>query len=278
MQTEVVAEGFGYLESPRWHRGQLWFSDLQYRMVFQMAPTGATSPYVEVPGRPGGLGFTRSGDLLVVSMTDRRVCRLTSAGLACHADLSAHTTSKLNDMVVMRDGRCFVGAFGYDLARREQPRPAPLLTVSTGGEVGVAAAEMLFANGMCSIDDGGTLLVAETSAQQITAFTLGADGALSDRRIFASIAPRAADGICADLQGGVWLGSPFTSEFVRIEAGGRVTHTIATPGRWAVACAFGGDDLGDLYLLTAETDMGRFHKDQSSARVEVVRAPVPGTN
>jgi sugar lactone lactonase YvrE len=273
-----VAGGFRYPEAPRWHAGELWFSDLHDGVVQAVTPEGSVRAVVDVPGTPGGLGFEPDGTPLVVSMDDHAVLRVRNRALHRFADLSPLSRGRLNDMVTRSDGTCFVGTFGYDLALHEKPVPAPLLRVTPAGEVSEAAQGLMFANGMGFMHGERTLLVAETPAQRITAFHVDDDGTLDGRATFAEVRPRAADGICIDAEGGVWFGSPFTSEFVRVERGGRVTHVIPTPGSWAVACAFGGDALECLYLLTAETDMTRFHAGHSVGRIEAVVPPVPAAH
>lgn len=275
LSPELVMGGFGYLESPRWHQGSLWMTDMQERRVVRFRSDGQVSS-TPVDFKPGGLGFLPGGDRLIVGMDDHRIHRLAGSQTRLHADLSELSRGKLNDMVVTGAGAAYVGMFGYDLASREKPRPAPLIHVSPGGAVQVAADELLFANGMFLLDQDRTLIVAETAARRLTEFSVRDDGSLGDRRVFADISPRAADGICADAEGGVWIGCPFTSEFVRVERGGRVTHVIPTPDCWSVACAFGDRDCSLLYLLIASTSMDRFHRGESVARIEAVTAPVPG--
>src|SRR5207249_3445120 len=72
----VVADGFHFLEGPRWRDGRLWVSDMHGQRVVTVTPDGVVEPIVEVPTQPSGLGWLPDGRLLVVSMTDRRLLRL----------------------------------------------------------------------------------------------------------------------------------------------------------------------------------------------------------
>lgn len=276
MKPYEIARGFSYPESPRWHRRELWFSDLHDKLVRAVDTGGTVRTVAAVDGTPGGLGFHTDGTPLVVEMDGHTVQRISETGLQLFADLRDVARVRLNDMVTRSDGTSYVGMFGYDLSLHHKPVPAPLLRVSPEGSVSSAAEGLTFANGMAFMSDERTLLVAETPARRITSFRVEDDGTLSSRAVFADIHPRAADGLCIDAENGVWLGSPFTGEFVRVERGGRVTHVIPTPGSWAVACTFGGDDMSTLFLLTATTDMSRFHAGISIGRVEAVTPPVPG--
>ena len=66
-------------------------------------------------------------------MVDRKLLRLDSSGLTAVADLAALAGGWCNDMVVDRDGRAYVGNFGFDRYAGEKPRPAKLIRVDPGG-------------------------------------------------------------------------------------------------------------------------------------------------
>jgi sugar lactone lactonase YvrE len=275
VHLEVLAEGFGYVESPRWHDGLLWFSDFDQRRVRGMTSDGVLIWDVPVPDKPSGLAFLHD-DILVSAMHTQQILAIDPAGrVRTWADLGGLAVGHLNDMV-LADTTLYVGCFGYDLAARERPRPGPLLAVPTDGSATfIGCPDVTFANGMVTTPEG-LLLIAETPRNLITQFRIGDGGELFDRTTFADVGPqRQPDGICLDAEGGVWFGSPFTSEFVRVDPAGAVTHVIPTPGRWAVACALGGPTGDSLFALTADTDLGRFREGASAGRVEVATAPVP---
>src|SRR5260370_741692 len=108
------------------------------------------------------------------------------------------------------------------------------------------------ANGMVVTGDQTMLLVAESWGKCIVAFDMADDGSLSNRRVWAELADY-PDGLGIDAEDGVWVASPVSDRFVRVLAGGEVTATVDTPGRHAIACAVGGADGHELYMLTATT-------------------------
>ena len=71
-----VADGFTYLECPRWHDGRLWLADFYSHKVITVTPEGQAEDVATVPGQPSGLGWLPDGTLLVVSMRDRTLLRL----------------------------------------------------------------------------------------------------------------------------------------------------------------------------------------------------------
>ena len=275
MKLEILLNGRGYLESPRWHNGALWVSDFDSRQVLEVSEGGQERCAISIAGVPSGLAFI-GGDVLVASMRDQTVQRISPAGsVSEYADLSEVAVGHLNDMVTDRSGGLYVGCFGYDLAAREQPRPGPLLYVDAEGGVSVACPDLMFANGMVITPDEQILVVAESAGRRLTRFRIINDGLLIDRQVVAELGSRQPDGICMDAEAGIWLASPFTEEFLRLAPNGSITHVVPTPGRWAVACALGGVGGDTFFAITAETDLKRFANGESHGRVEVGTAPVP---
>lgn len=277
MPLNRLVSGLGFAEGPRWYQDKLWFSDFGMRLVRHVDMAGNVTEVVRVPGRPSGLGFLPDGRLLVVSMDDQRVLRLEHGALHLHADLTPYTRHACNDMVVDNAGNAFVGHMGFDLlARTPAPQSAELFFVQASGETCVAARELSFPNGPAITQDGRTLIVAETFGSRLTAFSIGADGALSERRVFAPLPGRAPDGICLDAEGAVWVADARGKACVRVREGGEVTDVIET-GRGCYACALGGSDGKTLFLCTAEGyDLAAMAR--ATGAIEMLRVAVPAAN
>jgi sugar lactone lactonase YvrE len=274
----VVASGLGFPEAPRWHNGEVWFTDFVTRRVQSVTAAGEVLPHAYIPGQPSGLGFLPDGGMVVVSTYDRKLIRREGDSLRVFADLAGLANSPLNDMTVTPDGIAYVGAFGLETAYRPHTETGPgmLIMVDPQGRSRVAATDLGVPNGMTVSADGRQLVVAETRAGRLTAFDIGPDGALARRRLFADCGGRFPDGIAMDAEGAIWLGSPFTEEFVRIADGGRVLETIPTPGRWAISCTFGGAGLTRLYCTTARTTRPELFNGRSEGFLEVSDVSVPG--
>ena len=249
MSLDEVLGGLRFPESPRWHEGHLWFSEKRAGRVVRLDADGPTS-VVDVPADPGGLGWSPGGELLVVSMGDRRLLRQGDDGMAKVADLAHLTRGKCNDMVVDRLGRAYVGDFGYDLAGGEQPAGGCLVLVDESGAPRVVADDLGFPNGSVVTADARQLIVAESSAARLTVFDIGDDGGLHGRRVFADLGQGVADGICLDAEGAVWYADPLGREVVRVADGGQVLQRISTGDEGAFACVLGGDDGRTLFVCT----------------------------
>ncbi len=255
MQLQTLINGRAFLEGPRWHDGALWVSDMHADEVIRVSLDGAVEVVARLPNQPSGLGWLPNGDLLVVSMTDRKLMRLEASGaLQVHADMSSVISHRANDMVVDAKGRAYIGNFGFDFDKGEAPASTVLVRVDADGGVSVAAEDVSFPNGMVITPDGKTLILGETFARQLTAFDIEDNGELTNRRVWAALPEGAVpDGICLDAAGGVWAASPTTKDCIRLEEGGRVTDRISTGDQQAIACMLGGEAERTLFILTAES-------------------------
>lgn len=276
ISTTVLADDFVFLEGPRWHNGELWFSDMWGHKVHRISPTGVVADVIDVPGRPSGLGFLPDGTLLIASMADRCVYKNDNGSLALYADLSATVGADINDMIIDKQGRTYIGNFGYDLINGADPKEAELIVIEPNGAHRVVADGLMFPNGTVLMDDERTLVVAETFANRLTAFDRDANGDLNNRRVFADLGELTPDGICLDIEGGIWVASFMTGDFVRVVDGGEITDRINVGEKAAVACQIGGADNHTLYCLTFAGEMADLATGKRLARIETVTVDVAG--
>ncbi len=273
MTTETLLDGLCFGEGPRWHDGALYFSDMHAHKVLKVTPDGEVTEIVEVPNLPSGLGWLPDGDMLIVSMTDRKILRFDGQALHLHADLSALAGFDCNDMVVDATGRAYVGNFGFDLHAGADYTPANLICVEPDGTARVVAEDINFPNGAVITPDGKTLIVGESFAGHLTAFDIENNGDLSNRRVWADLPGDAIpDGICLDDHGGVWAASPPTNECLRVVEGGEVTHRIAMDQQ-AIACMLGGEDGKTLFILSSRDTHPDACVQNPQARVDTAFAP-----
>ena len=275
MEPRTILAGLRFPECPRWRDGALYFSDQHDGTVWRVTPQGESTAVARAPNHPSGLGWLPDGTLCVVSMLDRKLLRITARGPETLADLSSFTPYPINDMVIDRAGRMYVGNFGFDLLAGDPPRATFLLCVDASGGARTVADNLQFPNGTVITPDGDTLIIAESFGACLTAFSIGADGSLTNRRLFASLNGVLPDGICLDEEMGVWVSCPFGEETIRVMEGGEVTDRIAHSGRHSYACMLGGEDRRDLYICTA-TSFDPEETTQRMGKIEVVELQVAG--
>ena len=274
--TTVLIDGLLFPEAPRWHEDKLWFSDMQGLHVMTVDLAGNSEKIVKVQRSPSGLGWLPDGRLLVVSMIDRRLLRLDPIGLVEIADLRNLAAFHCNDMVVDKQGRAYIGNFGFDLAAKAPLKPAQIVLVSPDGNMRVVAEDLLFPNGTVITPDDRTLIVAETWRNCLTAFEIQPDGTLKNRRTWAKFEKAYPDGICLDAEGAVWVAAPTPGEVMRIREGGHVTHRLNVSTR-PYACMLGGPDRRTLFVCTAGSHVHNEVDTAPNGKIEIVEVEIPGT-
>ncbi|TWT15883.1 SMP-30/gluconolactonase/LRE family protein [Reyranella sp. CPCC 100927] len=272
---QTLVDDLTFPEGPRWHDGRLWFSDFYSHRVLAVDASGKLDTIVDVPQQPSGLGWTRDGKLLIVSMLDRKLLRLDGTALTTVADLSSFAGGPCNDMVVDRQGRAYVGNFGFDRHKGEAQRTTCIVRVDPDGRLTKAADDLTFPNGTVITPDGKTMIVGETFAHRLTAFDVAADGTLSNPRLWARVEGCYPDGICLDAEGAIWVSDPFGHRLLRVFEGGHIAQEIPLAPRGAYACMLGGDDRRTLFVCT-NSGSGPAMADKRDGRIETLRVDVPG--
>ena len=277
-EPRILMSGLVLGESPRWHEGRLWFSDIGAQEVGAVDLAGKSEVIVRVPTIPSGIDFLPDGRLLIVSVGDRRLLRREPDGaLTTHADLVGLADQPWSDMVVDGRGNAYVGNMGFDFPAGAAFAPGILALVAPDGSARQVADGLAFANGIVVTPDNATLIVAESYGNRLTAFDIAADGGLSHRRVWADLGEGIPDGICLDAEGAVWYGDPGANRCVRVREGGEVLQTVELD-RGCFACMLGGADRRTLFLMAnVLPDLANTTGDAAPmGQVLTVEAPAPG--
>lgn len=271
---DVVMDGVVFGESPRWHDGRLWFSDWGAGRVISVAADGTPTVEAEVASFPMCIDFLPDGRLVVVSSADRTLLRRELDGsLTPSADLAPVSTKPWNDVVVDARGRAYVNSIGFEFPG-EDFAPGLVALVTPDDVVTPVADGLAFPNGMAVTADGSTLIVAESYAEQLTAFDIADDGTLSGRRVWAATPGEHPDGICLDATGAVWLADVGRQHCVRVREGGEVLTTVDLD-RGAFACTLSRGADPTLYVV-GQSWSGPDDVGGTTGQVVAFPAPVPG--
>ena len=259
--AEIFATGLRMGESPRWHEGRFWMCDWLAGEVLAFDATGGREVVARVSGLPFSIDWLPDGRLLTT----------TADGVRVGADLAAYGPpgERFNEIVVDGAGRAWVDMPGS--MPWEERRPGIVAVVLPDGSSRQVADDVWFPNGMAVLDES-TLLVAESHADRVSAWTITPDGDLVDRRVWAELgAGSAPDGICLDAEGSLWYASVPGQCCVRVAEGGEVQQVVEAD-RGCFACMLGGDDGRTLHVVA-----NRYGPEGASDGVVLTeRVDVPG--
>lgn len=240
---QLFATGLQMGESPRWHDGRFWMCDWLAGEVLAFDSEGGREVMARIDGLPFSIDW----------LPDGRLVATTRSGVVAGPDLAPHGAigQPFNEIVVDAAGRAWVdmpGAMPW-----EEPAPGIVAVVLPDGTSRQVANDVWFPNGMLILE-GRTLVVAESHADRLTAWTITDDGDLVDRRIWAQLDPGAApDGICADAEGAIWYASVPGERCVRVAPGGETLDVVETD-RGSFSCVLGGDDGRTLFIVANRYD------------------------
>ena len=277
MRFSALTSGLGIPESPRWHEGRLWYCNWIDRQVVAVGLDG--KPAVAPAGGDQPMGYSidwlPDGRLLVIGDKLRR--QEPDGSMVTHAEQGG------NEIVVDGRGNIYINGADFDFAGGEAPKPGYIKLITPDGELRQVADGIQFPNGMVITPDNRTLIISESFAGRLTAFDIGTDGGLSNRRVFADgLGP---DGICLDAEGAVWVSTGGYS-IVRVAEGGEVLQRVELRENWApFALMLGGPDRRTLFIMTAEwrkadgitNNLKRLAVGSRTGQILALPVSVPGT-
>ncbi len=276
----TLLDGLAMVESGRWRDGRLWFAHWGVGEVVAVDLDGNAEVMAAGPPLMGwAIDWLPDGRLLT---SGPQLTRHEPDGTAVR-----HSDRGGNEIVVDSRGRTYVNGADFDFLGGGAPEPGWIELVEPDGSHRPVAGDIQFPNGMVITPDGTTLVVAESFAGSLSAFTIQDDGSLTDRRVWADgLGP---DGIAVDAEGAIWVQTADTADtmthsgdpdapqgaVVRVLPGGEITHRVETPLP-CFACAIGGPEGRHLFLLCNEWEGIERAEEvlaRRSARVLVTEIP-----
>ena len=241
-------------EGPVWDtdRGLLWWVDILAGHVHAIDPGTGARTWFEAGDPVGAAGLTRSGGLVLALMDGfaladhdgQRLTRLPGFG----TDRSA---VRFNDGKPDPWGNFCAGTMAWD---ETGSPPGSLYRLGPDGTVTEQFGGVGLSNGLDWTEDRKLFYYADSNSGRVDLFdTDPATGALGSRRPFVTIpeAEGIPDGLTLDAEGCVWLAVWDSGEVRRFTPDGRLDTVVRLPARQVTSAAFGGPDLGTLYITTA---------------------------
>lgn len=212
-----------------------------------------------MPKRIGGFVLTQDENVVVVVLEDgiyRFDLRSQAFDLIASSPLEH---AALHECVCDRSGRLWVGAIDHRIGKPSmQPRGGALFRLE-GTKLVRVVDGITCSNGLAVSPDGRTLYHTDSPTGIVEAFTLDPEsGQLTERRELFRLA--AGEGFCdgatVDSAGGYWATLVYGSALRRYTADGALDVEVRLPFGNPTSVAFGGSDLGDLYVTTTQMTLG----------------------
>lgn len=256
MRFELLATGYGGVEAPRVdHRNRLYFSDVVDGGVFRRNPDGSIETLI--PGRRavGGLAFNVGNHLLVSGPAVALWSEETHQSRDVFAGLPGRRGDSFNDLTVDDRGSVWVGTANGDPADSlDIPKaPGDLYRLDPDGHALLVWENVGTSNGLAFSPDGSLLYHCDSQPGHVMVYDVTADRVLRDRRVFATVRGGMCDGMTVDAEGAVWVAVLLAGEVQRFRPDGTLDRTITMPQKKVLSLVFGGPDLHDLYVVTAQS-------------------------
>lgn len=249
MELETLAHGYGLLEGPRVDaNGNLYFSDVPNGGVYRRAPDGTISTVVPKRRGVGGIALHADGGLVVSGRDISHVRDGRTRVLYARDDVSGW-----NDIFTDRQGRVYAGALRSDPFVPGPRVPGVLCRIDAEGRAVELYGDVGLSNGIGFSPDGRLLYHSDSSTREVLVHDVLGDGSVANRRVFAvTDEPGVPDGLAVDVDGGVWVAVAGGGSVVRFTADGGLDRRLEIPADVVTSLCFGGDDLRDLYVVTAD--------------------------
>jgi sugar lactone lactonase YvrE len=266
-------------ESPSWddRAGVLRFVDAHPGTVYRYDPADGSLTSCTVGQAVGAVVVRESGGIVAavrdgVGLVDESTGAL---DLIAPIELDA-PGNRMNDGKCDPAGRLWAGTMALDLT----PGAGSLYRILPDHSVTSVVTGVTCSNGLGWSPGGDRMYYIDTFAGGIDVFDFEVEtGEALNRRRLASVTPtEVPDGLAVDSEGHIWVAVFGDACIRRYTPDGQLADRLELPGRQPTSVAFGGDDLGDLYITTATIRFGAEQHDHPDAGATLVCRPgVTGT-
>jgi xylono-1,5-lactonase len=269
---ETLAWGYGLIEGPRVDPDDnLYFSDVRKGGVYQRRPDGTIDTVVPKRRGVGGIALHADGGLV---MSGRDICHVKDGTSRTLLNLEV---PGYNDLVADSAGRVLVGTLRSDpFADASERVTGECWRIEAEGRATELYGGVALTNGIGFSPDGSVLYHADTANHGLWAHDVDEAGAVSNRRFLVQRDDFQPDGIAVDAEGVVWA-ADFGGGAVRgFSPTGDEVGRIEVPATLITSVCFGGADLRDVYIVTADnSDDPSRQGTIFRTRAAVAGVPVP---
>lgn len=246
--------GAGLLEGPVWieHDQALWFTDIKGQRIYRHKPGSDMAPggFWEAPGQIGFiLPFEKGGFAAGLQNGVHRFDERDGSFSLIVDPEPRLPGNRINDGTVDPAGRLWFGTMDDG----EAETTGAIYRMGADAQCWRESPLTSITNGPAFSPDGRTCYHTDTLGGIIYACDVSPAGALSNRRVFATIPNEQGypDGPTVDAEGCVWTGLYMGWAVRRYSPGGELLETIRFPVDAVTKIAFGGPELKTVFATTA---------------------------
>jgi sugar lactone lactonase YvrE len=257
MQVELVLDlGSELGEAPIWdidRRALIWV-DIERGLIHRYDPASERHEVFEAGRSVGAASPTITGGLALAVDEGFGLLDPDTGRLEMIASIDGSPGTMMNDGKCDPAGRFWAGTKDPDGRR---PIGA-LYRLDADHEVTRVLTGVTISNGLTWSADRATFFYVDSPTHGIDAFDFDLEsGSVSNRRRHVECPKEwgLPDGMTIDEEGFLWVAFWEGSAVRRFAPDGRPASTVDFPVSLVTSCAFGGDDLADLYVTTARTGL-----------------------
>jgi L-arabinonolactonase len=251
-------------ESPLWdpRLGLIWWVDAIGQQICRSAPDGGDFRSWDAPGIVGSIGLARNG--LIAALRDGFYLfdPATEEFTPVVTPEADNLAVRFNDGKTDRQGRFLSGTMRFGGAEGALGK---LYRLENDGAVTILESDIQISNAICFSPAGDTLYFADSLQHCIWAYDYGQRA--SNRRVLIDLRPLGSppDGATVDADGNLWVALVMEQAVACISPQGDVLHQVALPVPFPTCPAFGGDDLGTLFVTSIRDSKGLIVSDHPDA-------------
>ncbi|MFZ3070362.1 MAG: SMP-30/gluconolactonase/LRE family protein [Anaerolineaceae bacterium] len=243
-------------ECPLWHpvEKRLYWVDIEKDMLFRLNPLDHALEKFNLGVKTGCFGFRGNGGLILATELGFAFWSEENSRPIKIMDLyEPNSGIMMNDGRVDLQGRLWAGSKG-------QPAKAGLFLLNPQLSHRQVLDGVTIANGIDWSLDARTCYFTDSGTHTIFRYRFNPeDGNLSDPEIFFSLAGSlywgTPDGLCVDSGGNVWSAIWDGGKILQLSPDGEIQQELLLPVTRPTSIAFGGEDLKDLYITSASTEL-----------------------
>jgi sugar lactone lactonase YvrE len=252
LEAEIVMQAQCELaEGPVWDasRRLLRWVDILPGHVHALDPATGAHTWFDAGESVGTVGLTRGGGLVLALADAFHLADHDGQRLRRLGEFSADgSVLRFNDGKPDPWGNFWAGTCAID---EQAGPPGSLYRLRPDGSVGEIVSDVGLSNGLDWSDDRRLFYFADSASGGVDAFATDPEtGTLDARRRFVTVGG-IPDGLTLDAEGCVWVAIWGSSELRRYTPGGELDTVVSLPVTQVTSAAFGGSDLGTLYITTA---------------------------